>query len=294
MNSILNQRIISVFNLFGAMLTTFVKKNRMLVESKLLPKSNLTTHIESLSYAKIIQEAILPKPRHFHRLFSDHFIIYEPLNYVSGDFYWVAQKGDLIYLAVGDCTGHGVPGAMLSVLAKSIIEYSVLNKGLQKTNEILVEVDKKFVESFSGLEEDQFNNDWFDVGLICIDSKKKLVHYSSANRKLLHVSDGNVNLIKGDKFPIGGWQYRENREFTSEVFHYSEGDLLYLGSDGMQDQIGGPKTKKFSSKRLHDLLFSVQSYPCSLQQEIIMDTINLWKGDEDQIDDICLIGIELS
>lgn len=266
----------------------------MLVESKTLPDSNLTTHIESLNYAKIIQEAILPKPRHFHRLFSNHFIIYEPLNFVSGDFYWVAQKDDLIYLAVGDCTGHGVPGAMLSILAKSIIEYSVLNKGLQKTDEILTEVDKKFVESFSGLEDDQFNNDWFEVGLICIDSKKNQVHYSAANRKLLHVSDKKVNLLKGNKFPIGGWQYTENRVFTSETFHYQEGDVLYLGSDGIQDQIGGVKNKKFSSKRLHELLISLKPYPCELQREIVLDTIKLWKGNEEQIDDICLIGIELS
>lgn len=266
----------------------------MLAESKELLQSNLTTHIESLKYAKIIQEAILPKPRHFQRLFSNHFIIYQPLNYVSGDFYWVAQKDDLIYVAVGDCTGHGVPGAMLSVLAKSIIEYSVLNKGLIRTNEILAEVDKKFVESFSGFEDDRFNNDWFDVGLICINSKRKTVNYSSANRKLLHVSNDYAKLFKGDKFPIGGWQYNDNRIFTSETFNYEQGDMLYLGSDGFQDQIGGPKSKKFSSKRLHELLISLKRYPCEIQFEILKETFDDWKRGEDQIDDVCLIGIELT
>lgn len=266
----------------------------MLVESKKNHESNLATHIESLKYAKIIQEAILPKPRHFQRLFSDHFIIYKPLNYVSGDFYWVAQKDELIYLAVGDCTGHGVPGAMLSVLAKSIIEYSVLNKGLSRTDKILAEVDKKFVESFSGVDEDVFNNDWFDVGLICIDSKNKRINYSSANRKLLHVSSDRIELLKGDKFPIGGWQYNNKRVFTSESFNYDSGDMIYLGSDGFQDQIGGPKSKKFSSKRLHELLVSIKRYPCEIQCEIIQETFIEWKGREDQIDDVCLIGIELT
>lgn len=273
---------------------TFVENRKMLVEKEKSLQSNLANHIESLKYAKIIQEAILPKPRHFQRLFSNHFIIYQPLNYVSGDFYWVAQKDDLIYVAVGDCTGHGVPGAMLSVLAKSIIEYSVLNKGLIRTNEILAEVDKKFVESFSGMEEDTFNNDWFDVGLICIDSKNRQIDYSSANRKLLHVSTDKNELYKGDKFPIGGWQYNTERAFTSERFNYEIGDMLYLGSDGFQDQIGGPKSKKFSSKRLHELLVSLKRYPCEIQSEIVKETFDDWKRGEDQIDDVCLIGIELT
>jgi len=256
-------------------------------------QSNLTTHIESLQYAKIIQEALLPKPRHFQRLFTNHFIVYKPLQYVSGDFYWVAQKDDNIYLAVGDCTGHGVPGAMLSVLAKSIIEYSILNKGLTKTAEILDEVDKKFVESFSGIEEGNYNNDWFDVGLICINSKKNEITFTAANRKLLHVSNGIATVYKGDKFPIGGWQYSNRSTFSSETFTFEKGDLLYLGSDGFQDQLGGERMKKFSSKKLHELLTNLSYLPCGIQKEILEETFEEWKSNYDQVDDVCIVGIEL-
>lgn len=265
----------------------------MIADTNSTLQSNLTTHIDSLKYAKIIQEGLLPKPRHFERLFSNHFILYKPLNYVSGDFYWVAQKDDLIYLAVGDCTGHGVPGAMLSVLAKSTIEYSILNKGLSNTAEILDEVDKKFVESFSGVEEGNYNNDWFDVGLICINTKNNQVTFSAANRKLLHVSKGQFSIHKGDKFPIGGWQYTDRTKFSALTFDYEEGDLLYLGSDGFQDQIGGKRLKKFTSKRLHSFLADISYLPCPLQKELLEDEFDRWKKNNDQIDDVCIVAVEL-
>lgn len=265
----------------------------MLAENEIISAANLTTHIESLKYARIIQQGLLPKPRHFQRLFSDHFVLYKPLHYVSGDFYWVAQKGNLIYIAVGDCTGHGVPGAMLSVLASNIIEYSILNKGILKTNRILDEVDKKFVESFSGAEEDVYNNDWFDVGLVCINTKTRQIYYSAANRKVLHCSQSGAVLYKGDKFPIGGWQYREKREFSTVIFDYEEGDYLYLGSDGFQDQAGGGSRKKYSSKRLHELLEQVHHLPGQVQAEILETEFANWKGTNDQVDDVCLVGIRL-
>ncbi len=265
----------------------------MLADTEIISAANLTTHIESLKYARIIQQGLLPKARHFERLFTDHFVLYRPLHYVSGDFYWVAQKGNLTYIAVGDCTGHGVPGAMLSVLASNIIEYSILNKGILKTNRILDEVDKKFVESFSGTEEGEYDNDWFDVGLVCINSKARQVYYSAANRKVLHCGKHGSELYKGDKFPIGGWQYRDRRAFSSVIFDYEEGDRLYLGSDGFQDQPGGPLSKKYSSKRLHEFLSGISHLPGLVQRDILEDEFDKWKGTQDQIDDICLVGIQL-
>lgn len=265
----------------------------MVVETEIVPAANLSTHIESLKYARIIQQGLLPKPRHFDRLFTDHFVLYEPLQYVSGDFYWVAQKGNLTYIAVGDCTGHGVPGAMLSVLASNIIEYSILNKGILKTNRILDEVDKKFVESFSGTEEGDYNNDWFDVGLVCINHKTKQIYYSAANRKVLHCGKKGFELYRGDKFPIGGWQYHEQREFSSVIFDYEEGDRIYLGSDGFQDQPGGVLGKKYSSKRLHEFLAGISHLPGHVQKNILEEELRLWKGAHDQVDDICLVGVQL-
>lgn len=265
----------------------------MEVEAAKAISIELESHIDSLRYAKVIQESLLPKPRHFDRNVEDHFIFYQPLNIVSGDFYWLSEKKDNIYIAVGDCTGHGVPGAMLSILAKSILDYSVLKKGILEPHLILQEVDKRFLESFSGIHEDIYDNDWFDIGLIKIDKNTKTVTYSAANRKLVHISVGKTTIHNGNRFPIGGWQYSDRTEFKAVTFNYSEGDMLYLGSDGYQDQIGGEKFKKFSSKRLHETLGKINHLPCGDQLEILQLSFDRWKNHLDQIDDVCLMGLRL-
>lgn len=264
-----------------------------MVETRLEGNPDLIAYIESLKYARIIQQGLLPKKRHFDRMFRNHFVLFEPLDYVSGDFYWVAEKNKLKYLAVGDCTGHGVPGAMLSVLAKSIIEYSILNKGIVKTNRILEEVDKKFIESFTAHEDEQYNNDWFEVGLICVNEKIKTIYFSSANRKLLHIGKQGANIYRGDRFPIGGWQNYPNRSFSTISFQYEAGDMIYLGSDGFQDQLGGLRNKKFSSNALHGLLEQVSGYLPEIQLEILKETFTDWKGTTVQTDDVCLVGVQL-
>jgi serine phosphatase RsbU (regulator of sigma subunit) len=265
----------------------------MLDTSVFATQSNLSTYIESLNYARLIQQGLLPKKRHFDRMFSEYFVIYEPLNLVSGDFYWIGKKEHLSYVVVGDCTGHGVPGAMLSVLARSILEYSIMTKGLVKTHKILQEVDKKFIESFSGNGTELFNNDWIDMALVCIDRNKNKMYFSSAKRKMLHVSEDSCQLIAGDSFPIGGWQLEANRKFKTLELEYKPGDCIYLGSDGFQDQIGGERMKKFSSKQLHNLLYENAQTNMKAQKKLLTSTFNQWKGEADQIDDICLLGIRL-
>lgn len=266
----------------------------MLAEMKTKHDADLTTYIESLTYAEIIQRGLLPKKRHFVRLFDDYFVIYKPLNILSGDFYWIGKKDHLTYIAVGDCTGHGVPGALLSVLATSILEYSIMNKGLNKTNKILQEVDNKFIESFSGAKEEFFNNDWVDLALVCIDNKENKVYFSSANRKICIVdSKGNTNILAGSPYPIGGWQVEKERKFESRSYAFQKGDSLYLGSDGFQDQIGGPKIKKFSSKRLHMLLGEISQLDMETQGRTLENEFKDWKGTNDQIDDVCVLGVRL-
>lgn len=255
--------------------------------------TNLTTHLESLRYAQIIQTSLLPKRRHFNRLVTDHFVFYRPLHFVSGDFYWIVEKEGKVYIAVGDCTGHGVPGAMLSVLCRSILDYSIMTKGITRTDKALREMDKKFIESFYNIREEEFNNDWVDIALICIDHKKEMIYFSSANRKVLHVGKNGGTLFAGSPYPIGGWQVERQRRFESVSFPFQPGDAIYLGSDGYQDQIGGDNSKKFSSKKLHSLL--AENYQLSMRQQKLLIQSNFvnWKGKEDQIDDVCLIGIRL-
>lgn len=266
----------------------------MLAELKKPQEADLTTYMESLKYAEIIQYGLLPKKRHFDRLVDDHFTVFQPLDILSGDFYWIGKKDHLTYIAVGDCTGHGVPGALLSVLASSILEYSIMNKGINKTNKILKEVDKKFIESFSEVQDEFFNNDWVDIALVCIDQKENKLYFSSANRKLCIVTiDKEMHILEGSSYPIGGWQVELDRKFDAQSFSFQKGDVFYIGSDGFQDQIGGPKNKKYSSKRLHTLLGSLSEFDMTNQKRILENELKNWKGVNDQIDDICIVGIRL-
>lgn len=249
---------------------------------------------DGLRYAEIIQQALLPKERHFKRIFKDSFVFYQPQNYVSGDFYWIGQKDNLKYIAVGDCTGHGISAALLSVLAGNILEYVIMNKGIKKTNKILIELDNKFIESFSHVNDDNFNNDWVDISLCCIDEANKKIFYSSANRKMMYISsEGNSNVMKGSSYPIGGWQVEKDRSFKSISISYKEGDRIYLGSDGMQDQMGGPRNKKYKSSNLHNFISSIYKYEMAEQLKLMKSEFDTWKLENPQQDDVCIVGIQL-
>lgn len=249
---------------------------------------------DELITARTIQLGLLPKTRHFNRVFDKHFILDLPLNIVSGDFYWVGEKYGLKYLVVGDCTGHGTSAALLTVLAINLFEYAIMNKGIKKIDKVLGEVDRRFIESFKDTEEGIFDNPWIDVSVLCIDEKKQKVYFASANRKLLYVSNNRTSILyKGNSFPIGGWQIKADRTFNTQIVDYQKGDKLYLGSDGFQDQIGGPKQKKYKSKRLHQLLLDNSDRPYSEQAKLLKEEFDFWKGDGPQIDDICIVGIQL-
>lgn len=264
----------------------------MVLEKFNLNESDLTLHIESLRYARIIQRGLLPKKRHFQREVDDHFVLYRPLKIVSGDFYWIGGKNNVTYAAVGDCTGHGVPGAMLSILARNILEYAIMSKEIVHTDHILAEMDKKFIESFYGVS-DEYNNDWVDISLIRIDWDQMKLEFSSANRKLLLVSGSEFNVLAGNRFPIGGWQIEKNRVFNRQSLDISKGDIVYIGSDGFQDQLGGNYEKKFSSQRLHELLVHISSHPMQKQKLILERSLMEWQGKTEQIDDICIMGLKI-
>lgn len=247
--------------------------------------------ISSLTYAQIIQKAILPKERHFNRLFADYFIYYEPQSYISGDFYWIGEEANFTVFAVGDCTGHGVPGALLTMLAQSFLNYIVLGKKITNPSEILKEFDKKFIESFSNDKEETYHNDWIDIALCCYDKEKKLLYFAGAKRKILIISNNEPNLYSGSNYPIGGWQLEKNRTFDAYTIKIHQNDMVYLGSDGFQDQIGGKKNKKFGSKNLHLLLSGIYLFNGNKQKEVLQTAFLNWKATTDQLDDVCLMGV---
>lgn len=249
---------------------------------------------DSLNSARTIQLGMLPKERHFKRLFKDHFAVYFPQETISGDFYWVGENNNLKYIVAGDCTGHGIPAALLSVLALNLFEYVIMNKGIKKPNKILREFDKKFIESFKDHKVDTYDNPWIDLSLVCIEPEKKKIYFSSANRKLLLVKPTEEFYIyKGSNYPIGGWQIETNRTFESQCISYEEDDVIYLGSDGFQDQFGGPKDEKYKSRRLHEFLVKNSQLPLKQQQICIEKELDYWKQSRPQTDDICLVAVKL-
>ncbi len=250
--------------------------------------------VDNLKYAAIIQKSLLPKKRHLDRISSDHSLIYKPLEHVSGDFYWTAKRDIFEFIAVGDCTGHGVPAAMLSLFVLNSLEYLVMNKGLINTSEILKELDKRFIESFHEKKDHLYNTEWIDISIVCINRRMNEIYFSSANRRMaLLKNDGSMLIQKGNNFPIGGWQFAENRDFNVQITPFEAGEVLYLGSDGFQNQLGGEKIKKFSANRLHQFFADHFKLPLNEQFELLQGEFNVWKGDQEQTDDICLLGLRL-
>lgn len=249
---------------------------------------------QSLRSAQVVQQGMLPKKRHFNRLFTDSFVYFQPKDVLSGDFFWVGRKHELRYLVVGDCTGHGISASLVSVLALNLLEYVIMNKGIKKAHKILEEVDKRFIESFKGLTDESFDNPWIDLSLISINDETGKMYFASANRKMLHVTSNEKGKIyKSVGYPIGGWQIKEDRKFETTTIDFKVGDRVYLGSDGMQDQFGGPDDKKFGSGNLHRFLSQISDYSFGEQYSMLDVAFRNWKKDHPQTDDICVVGVEL-
>ena len=250
-------------------------------------------HKDELTYAGILQQGLFPRQRHFNRIFSDSFLIYKPKNYVSGDFYWIGEKNGIKYFGCADCTGHGVPAAMLSVLGYSLLNYALFNADLNSPSEILKKVDEKFIESFDFEGNNQITNDWIDISLCSFNTENNLLNYCGANRKALVIANKLPVVLPGNRYPIGGWQLEKNREFKDYSIELKENDWMYLGSDGFQDQFGGLKGKKFGSKKLHTLLNTLSNYTGREQKNHLSEQLEVWVGKKEQTDDICLMGIKI-
>lgn len=248
--------------------------------------------LDSINYAKRIQNAILPAENLFSEIFKEHFIFYKPKDIVAGDFYWLYQKNGLIYLAVCDCTGHGVPGALVSVVCNNSLERAVNEFNLSKPSDILNKTRKLVKEAFSGNEENM--NDGMDMSLICFPAKRGAdaftIQFAAANNPVWYCSGGQMNEIQADKQPIGN--YTNEKPFNNTEITVSDG-IFYLFTDGYADQFGGPKGKKFKYKQLNELLISLHTKPLNEQHTELRSTFENWKGNLEQVDDVCMIGIKL-
>jgi serine phosphatase RsbU (regulator of sigma subunit) len=245
---------------------------------------------DSINYAKRIQESILPADDVIRKAFSNSFIFYKPKAIVCGDFYWFSNKGDEIIIAAVDCTGHGVPGALMTVIGNSLLNQIVNFSDITDPAKILSQLDKKLLETLQQ-HGTVTTNDGMDAAVIRYRISKKEITFAGAKRPMYVFKNGELIEIKGNKSPIGSFQYEFDKLYTEHRVSMNTGDTIYLFSDGFQDQFGGSDGKKFMVKRFRDLLTEIQPLTMNEQMGRLEKVINSWQGQIEQTDDILLIGV---
>lgn len=246
---------------------------------------------ESINYSKRIQNAVIPDNRIISEIFPESYIFYHPRDVVSGDFPWIMRKGDEIYVAAVDCTGHGVPGAMLSLVGNFLLNDIVANnKGLSPAK-ALDEFDRQVNNTLNTEKNDSQIKDGMDIGLCRINIKTKVVEYAGAHRPMFFINEGVLEEYKGDKWAIGGGIYRNQTNFTHHQVQYKKGDSLYIFSDGLPDQFGGPLNRKFGPQRIRDIVVA-NHQDMKLSYTTLVSEFEKWKEGQKQMDDVLLIGIK--
>ncbi len=266
-----------------------IAKQRDIAETQRDQIAYQKKHItDSIMYAKRIQTALLPTLE----LFSDeieHFVLYKPLDIVSGDFYWVSKRGDLQIVIAADCTGHGVPGAFMSMLGVTMLNEIVNGKGITQPDKIINMLRNEIIESLKqSIDEDRVK-DGMDMTISVIDFKNDKVQFAGANNPLVIVRDGELLSYKVDKMPVA--IHYNMRPFELQEFDLRKGDCLYMFSDGFGDQFGGDRQKKFMVKNLKQAFLELSPLPMLKQGEKLSEIFDAWKGDTPQVDDVTVIGI---
>lgn len=299
------------FILYGALIIALVywllkSQTRMLIKTKKLLKEkeqalmlieqqkielemrdkNIT---DSLIYAQRIQEALLPSEEYFRSHFSDSFILFKPKDIVSGDFFWIGEKENKVFVVAADCTGHGVPGALMSMIGLEIIEKTINEDNIELPSQILAILNKGLEKTFSREKNiGTIIRDGMDIGLCVIDKKKKKLNYAGAFFPLYLIRNESIIEIKGDKIIIG--MNPERVSYNDSEIDLKEDDILYIFSDGYVDQFGGSENKKFMYRRFRYLLLTIHHFPVNDQKAILDENIKTWIGRNEQVDDIMVIG----
>lgn len=267
------------------------KKREIELQNQLIQGINKDM-TDSIVYAHRIQQTILPSSDVLGNYFNNYFIYYKPRNIVSGDYYWIKELNDLIYVAVVDCTGHGVPGAFMSLITSSILNESVDVKISQYSPAKMLEyLRSEIFKRFNQNSEDQIN-DGLDISLICYDKSKKTLEYVNANRPLYIITNNELITLASENVSIGGYADL-NSVIPSKTIHVKEGDLLCLFTDGITDQFGGERNKKYNPARLRQFLLMNEQLPMSALKEQLESEITEWQGKYEQTDDILFIGLKI-
>jgi serine phosphatase RsbU (regulator of sigma subunit) len=263
------------------------KANTLITQQKILVEQKQREILDSINYAKKIQNTLLAHSDFLNQNLNSYFVYYNPKDIVSGDFYWATKRNNKFYIAVCDSTGHGVPGAFMSLLNIGFLSEAINEKGIEKPNLIFDFVRESLTNNLGK----DGQKDGFDGILICIDQTTKAITYSAANNKPIIVVDGNLIELQSDRMPVGAGEKRD--AFNLYSIDYAKDAILYLYTDGYADQFGGPKGKKFKYKKLNELLLTHHSKSMTEQNELLKSNFDSWKGELEQIDDVCVIGIKL-
>jgi len=249
----------------------------------------------SIRYAQRIQNATLPSERTIGKFLKEYFVFYQPRDIVSGDFYWFQQKGDDIFVAVADCTGHGVPGAIMSVMGDISLDYAFFREDHSDVSNLLASFDRELVKLLNKNvnPHEEPTHDGIVIALCKINLRNKELTYTAANSPILIIRDGMAIELNPDKHIIGG-NVVEFKRFSSQKMELKSGDMIYLFSDGYYDQFGGDKKKKYGTRKFKEFLIQISTEPIQEQKVSIEKEFNDWKGNYGQIDDVLLMGIRIS
>ncbi len=247
---------------------------------------------DSIRYARKIQQALLPSDYYFHSQLPESFILYMPRDIVSGDFYWLNRKDDKLFFAVADCTGHGVPGAFMSMIGFEILDKIINDQGIVHPGEILNILNYGISNTFSRGEEDLLLQDGMDISFCTLDRKKKILEFAGAFQTLYLIRENKLLEYKGDRVSVGLGSEEKGVQFTNYVIPLQEKDKIYLFTDGYTDQFGGPNGKKYMYRRFRHLLLSVHELSMEKQKKILYESFIYWKRDYRQVDDVLVIGLD--
>lgn len=247
---------------------------------------------DSVNYAQRIQKAILPSAETLDEFFEEQFVLYHPRDVVSGDFYWVTEKGSRQIVVVADCTGHGVPGAFMSILGINFLNEIVSKNRKLSAAGILDKLRKLVVDALNSPQDEEGAQDGMDMGVCIFDKEKKVVQYSGANNSIYIIRNQILEIHKGDRMPVGNHP-KMDQSFKNNNIQIEKGDSIYLFTDGYIDQFGWRNGKKFKSRPFQDQLLQLQDIPMKGQKIILENTINNWRGDIEQVDDMLVLGLKI-
>ena len=264
------------------------KRSHLIIESqKALVEEKQTSIIDSITYAKRLQQAVLPKIDLVNQLFPGNFILYLPKDIVAGDFYWTTETKDNCYMAICDCTGHGVPGAFMSLLNIGFLSEAINEKNILEPNKIFDYVRKRLIEGIGN----DGQQDGMDGILMCFSKNNNKVTYAAAHNAPILIREKSLTSLAADKIPVG--KGIKTDPFSLFNLELKKGDSLYLFTDGYADQFGGTLGKKFKNKNLEELLLAIEALPLNEQSRALSKTFNDWKGELEQVDDVLIMGIKI-